>query len=344
VVYSHSYNPASSKCIILDDKNFDEILVGRGPLWVNFYSPECTHCSEMVPIWEKTASSINGASASKVFAKIGKPRENSSVTPEDYTNMEESLTHPMIIGCMDCSKYGEKCNQIAPEMSGFPKFYLIGVNKASGEASVLEYTGERDLESMLHFAKTTTNVEEAVIRQNQAEDEERLVRYKQWADAEPFFERAALTSNTSPGIKTVTPGNFEAFYQASQEEGANLLLVAHGENSSGERWYGAWMDLADRVTKLKGVKTTVGRVQCNNTPRLCFDNEKFGLPERMDIFPIAFLFNKNTPDGLSTQDIHTDKTWHDVATLLGADDIVAALEEASVAPPSAEEQEMFDEL
>jgi thiol-disulfide isomerase/thioredoxin len=322
---AHSlYDPVTSRCVELTDKNFDEIIVGAGtPLWINFYNPECPHCKAASETWEAVADKVN---------------------PKDYTNSNEKYPHPILIGCMDCVKYEEKCNKIA-DMTGYPKFILMGVDKEKN-AEILEYDGKRELIPMLGYATMTHDLSGEIDRKIAQEDDEYVSKRKEWRKAELFFERTAIEANSRSGMKILTPSNFDSHLKAALADGATLLVVAM-EKTRG-KWFDAWVELADRAHKLKGHTIVVARMECNNTPRLCFDNERVNIPERMDIFPLSFLYNKKYPGGEQGEDMINAQTWQDVAKLgklLNIEGVEAALEKVGVdAPLSKEEQEMFDEL
>jgi thiol-disulfide isomerase/thioredoxin len=312
----HKY-PEDSACIILTTENFDETLVTRGPLFVKFYDPHCSHCKQLMPMWEEVAKQVN-------------PKKG------------EAPIYPMRIGCIDCVANREKCDQM-PQMSGFPKFKLMSID-AEHKADIIDYKGERKLEPVLEFAKTVGDIAEQRAKQEGEEGIKKKARREQWKEAEPFFEKAAEESNKHAGIKVITWGNFEKFYNATQGDDAppnsHLLVVAHGSGYADTKWFDAWEELAHMTDKLQGFNVVIARVDCRNEmPRLCFDHEKFNFPERYDVFPIGMLFNKNFPDGDIDQALHKGRTWQDVAKMLHKPDVVEALEKLA-----SEQQAMMDEL
>ena len=314
----HIYDPEKSRCLILDNENFDETLVTRGPLFIKFYDPGCSHCKKLMPTWEEVADKIN-------------PKEG------------EAPMFPMRIACIDCVANDEKCRQM-PQMSGFPKFKLIGVDE-NQQADLIEYKGERTVEKMVEFAQTTSDIAEARKAQESEEDDAAKARRKNWIEAEPYFEKKALEFNRQDaGMKMLTWSNFPELHNATLADDApansHLVVVAHGSGAADTHWYDAWMDFAEKAHKTEGVNVIVAKVDCRNEmPRLCFDNEKFNFPERYDIFPIGMVFNKKFPDGDIDQAIHKHRDFQDVLKLLKDDAVAELLEKAAQS-----EKEMMDEL
>jgi thiol-disulfide isomerase/thioredoxin len=309
-----------SNCIILTNENFDTTLVERGPLFIKFYDPHCNHCKQLMPAWEQIATEVN---------------------PEEG----KAPMFPNRIACIDCVTNRAKCNEM-PKFTGFPKFYLLGVDKQTMQADMLEFKGERKLEPLMKWAKEVGDIGEARKKQQEGEDSVKKARRSNWIQAEPFFENAAKVNNKKPGVKMITWGNFDTFFNATQAEDAppnsQLLIVAHGSGYEDTKWWDAYEDLAHRVHKLNSeeVNIVVARVDCRNEmPRLCFDHPKYNFPERFDIFPIGLLFNKKFPDGDTDQKIHGKRTWQDMAKLFHNPKIEKMLEDAA-----SSEQEMMDEL
>lgn len=58
----------SSSVISLNDANFDE-LVTIGDWVINFYSPDCSHCIKLKPVWEQLATILTTEAANQPTAR-----------------------------------------------------------------------------------------------------------------------------------------------------------------------------------------------------------------------------------------------------------------------------------
>eukprot|EP01088_Endostelium_zonatum_P000754 TRINITY_DN11003_c0_g1_i1.p1 TRINITY_DN11003_c0_g1~~TRINITY_DN11003_c0_g1_i1.p1 ORF type:complete len:507 (-),score=134.24 TRINITY_DN11003_c0_g1_i1:51-1529(-) len=115
--------------------NFEEVVMKSGKtVFVEFYAPWCGHCKNLEPIWEQLAQHYQGNDGI-VIAKIDSTQnDNPSVA-----------------------------------VSGYPTIYLF----VSGNAPV-EYSGPRDLESLISFVDTnhgTAVAEDATVQEATAHEE-----------------------------------------------------------------------------------------------------------------------------------------------------------------------------
>jgi len=101
-------------------KTFKDIVLDpTKDVFVEFYAPWCGHCKNLAPIWEQLGEQVKDVASNVVIAKI-------DATANDVD-----------------AKYG---------IRGFPtlKFFTAG-----NKETPLEYSGDRSLEDLLEFVKTS---------------------------------------------------------------------------------------------------------------------------------------------------------------------------------------------
>jgi len=104
-----------TKALELIETEFDEIILNRKFIFVEFYAPWCGHCKQLAPIWEKLAIAFQNE-RNVVIAKI------------DVATGNEGLA----------TRYG---------VEGFPTLILFTPDNSKGE----KYEGSRDLEALVSF-------------------------------------------------------------------------------------------------------------------------------------------------------------------------------------------------
>lgn len=105
--------------VVLGDDNFESSLADGNKWFVKFYAPWCGHCKRLAPTWDRLAAETSADADSKV--KIGK---------------------------VDCTVHRDLCS--GQGVRGYPTLMLF----KEGEKEGKKYTGAREFEPLLNFAKT----------------------------------------------------------------------------------------------------------------------------------------------------------------------------------------------
>ena len=70
-ILAASYGTANSEIQVLNDDNFDKIVVNETPWLIKFYSNKCSHCVEFQPTWQKVPNVVSGVHIGEVSLDQG---------------------------------------------------------------------------------------------------------------------------------------------------------------------------------------------------------------------------------------------------------------------------------
>lgn len=107
--------------VTLNRNDYYENVLNSGKMWlVNFYSPMCSHCHHLAPVWRKVAEELEGV---------------------------------IKVGAVNCEDDFQLCHQIG--ITAYPSLYYILKNSTYGR----QYTGERTYQAIVDFVLNSLDVD-----------------------------------------------------------------------------------------------------------------------------------------------------------------------------------------